>query len=242
MCNGVFHVVKYGPGANISAVHEISCWQPPVKEGIVNEVPAFTQHRIGDLQMLAVNDFKTYLTSYRNYQLLDGDANINIDSPKFDGFVIPNGHTFTCAASKFKSACLKYSSSKSATATSFTVPDLRDTFFKCDPGLPTAQMTPLSHIDSACTLPQHKHTGSLISNKRDFRFSLTNVQFEGRTTHTNNPQYLNSMHGGSKNSASRNVPSSYENDVGPKLMSIDLTCDANGMTCSYAGEDEEIWP
>lgn len=76
--------------------------------------------------MLACKNFGTYLTSYRKYHLIPYGSvqNVNINDPSFDGFVIPNGATFTCGENDFKEACAKYSSTRSEKATSFTVPNL----------------------------------------------------------------------------------------------------------------------
>ena len=81
---------------------------------------------------LTSKTFSAYLTDVCHYRLTDG--NIDINDASFDGWVIPNGKTFTCARENFKAACEKYSPSKSPDATVFTVPNLNGHFFCCNPG------------------------------------------------------------------------------------------------------------
>lgn len=75
-------------------------------------------------QLLLVNTGKMSLLEYlsgvygagiASYD--DGTQNVDISSPNFDGFVIPNGTTFSCGPSEFSEACKVFSQSKQQTAT-----------------------------------------------------------------------------------------------------------------------------
>jgi len=62
---------------------------------------AYNPHKVGDLQFLALGQsFQTYLTAYRGYTLKEFNngtlTNIDINHSSFDGYVIPNGTTFSC--------------------------------------------------------------------------------------------------------------------------------------------------
>ncbi len=78
------------------------------------------------------------MTKCRGYSIVDvgGVKNIDINSSSFDGYVIPNGATYKCAANDFKDACRLYAPSHSENSTTFTVPDLAG-FFKGNPAKQT---------------------------------------------------------------------------------------------------------
>lgn len=73
-----------------------------------------------------------------------------------------------------------YSASHSPTATSFTVPDMTDMFFKCDPGL--ASMTPLQRNASKVVLPQHSHGGKLISSSKNLPITFKSLTLDVRAS------------------------------------------------------------
>lgn len=242
VCDGYFSIMKYGPGVDneLSSPYTLSVWQPPGNPEIKNELTAYRRYKVGDLQCLAVNNFYQYLTEYRGYEIVDG--NINVTADTFDGFVVPNGQTIRCAASQFKSACKMYAEGNNPNATSFTLPNLTDTFFKCDPGLPASEMTPLSSVPYNNAVLAHNHNDILISNAKSVNINLKNVQFHVRTTQTGS-QFQNSVHGANGNSKKVNSTSDYKGkDVYPSITKVNLSCNVKDITCAEAGEDAESYP
>ena len=254
--NGEFNIVTYKPGIDQKQQTTIQVWQPPLTNTFINEVSAYNlhyMHKVGDVQLLAVNDFNTYLTSYRKYEMTNGNVNIYPSSSQyvFDGFVIPNGQTFTCAYNKFKSACKAYSSSHNENATSFTVPNLLDTFFKCDPGLPASQVQPLASIQSTNGMPAHTHSSRVMSSSSSSALELPPMQLAVRATQnvsetlvTNRPQFRNSVHY-AKSGRLATPATSFVNsdDVCPRIMALNLTCDIESTAiCQSSGEGGNVYP
>ena len=238
--DGKFTIVKYEPGVNKKSTYQISAWQPSKQEELRNELSVYNQHKVGDVQLLAVNDFYTYLTAYRGYSIVDG--NIDINASSFDGYVIPNGKEFICPSNKFYSACAAYSANKSRTATRFTVPNLTNTFFKCDPGLPTSQMTPLANVAGTVALPAHNHNGKMMSDGQTTTFTLKNLSFEVRGTNVG-AQYQNAIHYSPGGTSGKNTSvDDYVNGVYPQIQTINLTCNASEVTCHDSGDNEEAYP
>lgn len=246
--NGKFNVVKYLPGINQKSVHSISAWQPPSIEKIIDETGSYGMsylYKPGDIQLLAVKDFMSYLTAYRHYEI--SENNININSSTFDGFVIPNGETFNCATTAFKSACRLYSTSKTENATSFTVPDINDIFVKCDPGLPASQMQPLQTVNYSNVLVQHDHGGKLTRGSNDnIELELNNVVFSVRPTKNGDKskdQYKNAIHHGYETSEDAPMISYDEYEkYKPGIKEINLTCDVSISECTESGDDEQSYP
>lgn len=130
---GRFDIVKYLPGTNAHISNSISVCVPKSLQDTTDETLQYDPKSVGDLQMLAMScTFEHYLTAYRGYVLKNygGKQNIDISHSSFDGYVIPNGSTFTCKSSEFSAACELYATDgKGANSTSFTVPCL-STFIK----------------------------------------------------------------------------------------------------------------
>lgn len=249
---GKFNVITYGPGIDNSTITSIDAWQPQFQHQLINEISAYNKncmHKVGDLQLLAVKNFYTYLTSYRKYNIINSNIDINPSNDYvFDGFVIPNGQTFSCAYDKFKSACKMYSSSHNENATSFTVPDLTNTFFKCDPGLPASQMQPLAKVASTNGLPAHTHGSKAMSSNPSQTLELPPIQFTVRGTHnahgTSRIQFKNSVHYSTPGMKASLATSFVNSDqVSPRLMDFSLTCDMGAApSCSSTGDSGEVYP
>lgn len=136
---GYFDTIKYLPGYNEKKTSRISVDVPLRREYFDNQLTSYERHSIGDL--LLVNTGKITLYEYlreiygAELTTYNGLSNVNINKiSATNGFVIPNGTTFTCNSSEFKDACAAFSTDKQSTATSFTVPVI-DSFFKFNPGL-----------------------------------------------------------------------------------------------------------
>lgn len=126
---GRFDITKYFPGKDVYQTYQISACGPNFQASLIDQTNAYKPKKVGDLQMLAFNcTFYEYLANYRHYSIVDG--NVALDS-RFDGYVIPNGKTYTCARDEFKDACRVYGTGENAT--SFTVPNLYS-FVKANPG------------------------------------------------------------------------------------------------------------
>lgn len=190
-CNvyGQFDIVKYGPGL-ARTLSSISVCSPKM-DADVDVDPPYNPTTIGDLQMLAVNcTFEHYLTAYRGYALKtypDGTKNVDIFAPSFDGYIIPNGTTFTCKDTEFKDACKAYSGSQSAQK--FTVPCLSTFFSGFDssafvPGVAINNM-PLHYIEHQSAMLKHTH--SLDATITSQEITLQNVQFKKFTSFYNAP-------------------------------------------------------
>lgn len=247
MYDGKFKIVKHLPGLNQKQTYEISAWQPPVKNELCDETVLYAQYKVGDLQLIASKNFNNYLTSYRNYRLVDN--NIDITHSSFDGFVIPNGQTFRCSASQFREACQMYAGNPNAM--SFTVPNLSNTFFKCDPGLPEYQMKALDTINFHNAMPSHDHNDRLIANANSFSFQINNMQFELRGSNYTGDQYQNCVHHGKPGSTEKSASSYVKErdangvptyDVYPAIQTINLTCNIKDIECLEYGQNKESYP
>lgn len=252
--DGNFVITKYGPGYGMSATYTMPVYQPPAVSRIDSELSVYNRYKPGDIQNLAVNDFNTYLTAYRNYSLANygGKQNIDIYDESFDGFVIPNGATMTCNTGDFQDACRLYAVGGLPTATSFTVPNLEDMFFKGDPGLPTSQVRPMSIVPGHTALPQHNHGGRCIQNgdNNSVTVPLNNITFQVRGSGTTGAQFLNCVHacGYTGNSmtplefnnsqssgSSRRIPAS----MMPKFTRITIDGAIDGVKCETSGDGED---
>ena len=244
ICNGTLDVVKYGPGVGTSEISQLSVWSPRVRTGVKNELAVYSQYKIGDLQFLAVKDLFHYLSAYRGYKITNG--NIDINSQSFDGFVIPNGQQIKCSSNTFKGACKAYAGNQYAT--SFKLPDLTNTFFACDPGLPQTTMKALSVIPFNNAIPEHNHGGQITQFSDNVEFKLTNIGFSVRQTNTTSnamsyPQCV--AGGGNAKSQIQSVPvGGYVNNdsVCPKITKADIKCSVTSMKCNETGEDQESFP
>ena len=161
--------------------------------------------------------FGHYLSSYRGYATktyANGNVNIDIYNESFDGWVVPNGTTFACGANDFKDACAVYSSSKSPTATSFTVPNL-NTFISCNPGVQTTNA--IEHRNGQCGLSSHCH--SLRTEYDDSKKIKINVgSFKLYVSSTSDKQVLSFVHGG-KTSSKSSKPS----EISVDMIDVDAT-------------------
>lgn len=241
--DGKFTIVKYLPGVNERSINVISAYQPPATESLVNEAQTYADmhgiYKPGDLQFLAVKNFKDYLVKCRGYQL-NGTGNIDINSQSFDGFVIPNGQRYVCATNKFKTACKLYSSSQSENAIEFTVPDLHNMFVKCDPGLPTSQMSPLQHIEHHNALIAHDHGGAFAANVNNIELELNNVIFEIYGADVGK-QYKDTAHAGVGKLYDHPAYDEYKK-AKPRIKEINIKCSVNAAECIVAGNDDESYP
>jgi len=124
------------PGKDLKQTTTIQVAVPKYEHIVDDQVSGVDRFHAGDIVFIGCSNFENYLRQYRKYSLKSyaGTTNVDIDAAAFDGFVIPNGATFSCSSSTFKDACKIYSSSKREDATAFTVPNLT-TFFRCNPGL-----------------------------------------------------------------------------------------------------------
>lgn len=75
--------------------------------------------------------------------------NIDIMDPDFDGWVYPNGTTFSVTPGEFRDACEVYGDDDS-----FTVPNL-ESFIKANPGTMTEQAMSFRRFSNG--LPKHSH-------------------------------------------------------------------------------------
>ena len=175
-------------------------------------------------------------------------GNININDSSFDGFVIPNGKTFSCASDKFKTACRLYAGNENATQ--FTVPALPK-FFKCDPGLPASTMSPMASIPGRTVFLGHSHDGKVTLDSpvemqvdhADFHLTTglvgagvtKSVKDDGVLIAPGDPD-------GQDANDEKNPWMSYDDypdNCKPELVSINLTATMNdGFTCSTAGNDD----
>ena len=64
------------------------------------------------------------------------------------------------------------------------MPNLVDTFFKCDPGLPSTTMRALSSVPFKNAIVEHNHGGQLKQYSDNVGIKLTNVAFNVRETVT----------------------------------------------------------
>lgn len=260
---GSFNIVKHLPGNGLSNMHELSVWQPKnlgTNDNVV-ETSSSSNYHVGDIQFIASSNFKTYLTAYRGYTI--NNSNIDISLSSFDGFVIPNGATFTCQANEFQDACRAYSPSHDPYATSFTVPNLSNMFFKCDPGLPLASTRPLSVTTYHNALSNHTHTiiqnGDALSieitnlspvMKKSYKvqkipstyynMSFDNQEMKNRLSN----HYENCFFPGYSAKASKQMTNRplISPQIQPNIQSITLNCSVNGIECQPAGDDAESYP
>lgn len=94
---------------------------------------------VGELKFLPVKNLQEQYGS-KMCRYPGGKLNIDIFSEDFDGWVFPNGMTFTCKPGEFRNAVAAFGTSR----TSFQVPKL-DTFFQ---GItPSTQKEPLKRND-----------------------------------------------------------------------------------------------
>lgn len=189
------------------------------------------------------------MTAYRKYNFDNGTPNnININDSSFDGFVIPNGRTFTCAADKFKSACRLYAGNENAT--SFKVPDLSSKFFKCDPGLPVNTMSPMANVNGNTVFIGHSHSGNVnIAQSvnipcNDAMFSL--LAGVMGTGFIGNDGILIAI-GGDRDATDGDNPwmayDDYPANYKPGMNKIDLTATVNGgFSCAETGDNAASYP
>ena len=259
---GSFNIAKYFSGENESATYEISVFQPiSVMMYDTTSHASVNAHNVGDIQFIASKDFYTYLSVYRKYSIQGN--NINIADASFDGFVIPNGTTFNCQANEFQDACKAYSSNHDPFATSFTVPDLNNMFFKCDPGLPASQMTPLSVVSYHNAILNHTH--NIIQNGSEMSIKLANLtpimkkSFKIQTGTINAYYNANYANIEMKNRLSNHIENYFYPGYGrlatkqmanrtlsaqiqPKIEKITLNCNVSEFKCQATGEDSESYP
>lgn len=105
----------------------------------------------------------------------DGTENIDIHSKNFNGYVIPNGTTFTCEIDEFQDACEKFSSSKQKSATSFTVPSLQN-FPRLNPNVDSRlDSNELSVVLYKNILPSHTHK-VIGDSENPNKYTLSNIK------------------------------------------------------------------
>jgi len=80
--------------------------------------------KIGELQFVS-----TFSDSIPGMSLA-GNTWTLTDESQFDGWIYPDGKTVKCTGSQLQSACLEYAGNSSATT--FTLPNLTNAFFKGD--------------------------------------------------------------------------------------------------------------
>ena len=232
---GRFDITKYLPGEDAKHTYSISACGPEFVEHINNGV--YQSRRVGDIQLLAIDcTFEKYLTDCRKYQLIEsnGRKNVDINHASFDGYVIPNGMTYTCAADQFKDACRAYSSSHSENATSFTVPDLAG-FFKGNPATQTSNA--MQRIPFQNGLAEHNHLNGGKQIQNDYtgddvlRFSID--PFYQWTSATGWELCPGFVHGGTGRAAS---PTQFT------LKRLSFDANISVIDVALAGNDEESYP
>lgn len=124
--------------------------------------PSLNQHAIGALMFLPLSDiqtiYKSKMKSYGNYQ------NIDIDADDFNGWVFPNGTTFSCGPNDFTLAKKAFGKEVN---TSFTVPNLNMFFYAITQFQQNKK--PLGVRQQRCILGPHNH---------DFRITGINGKIE----------------------------------------------------------------
>lgn len=256
--DGDFKVTKYLPGEDCLSTYTIPLYQPSPVDETINELSSYNPYKPGDVQLVATKDFNAYLTGYRSYQLENG--NIKLYSDKFDGFVIPNGMALTCQPGDFQDACKLYAANHNPLATSFVLPNLSSIFFKCDPGLPTAQMSPLSVVEGHTALPKHNHSGKCTSASGNISLTLENLSFKVKGSaptagkSVDKQQYINCIHPAT--GQSKFTPKEYNDaypdkkipdDCMPHFTTISLDGIITRVQCEDSGDGEpgtqfESWP
>lgn len=190
---GKFTVRKYIPGEtrDENPKHyydkDIKVYTPPPQFKVVNPFEGMRKNA-GELAFFIPKDAREYITQVLGQKIKDG--NIDIDDENFNGYVLPNGHTFYCQSDEFLEACKLYSANHDPNATSFTVPDFSNMFFKCSPELVDYDV---KHPGQTA-LPAHTHemtsSGDMITNS-----NITTGGFSVIPTRTGK-QYNNSLHSG----------------------------------------------
>ena len=114
---------------------------------------AFHEYPIGALKFIPTKSLRTLfegkLYSYK------GKPNINIYDDDFNGWVFPNGTTFTCEAGEFPYAMQYYG--KAGSSTSFQVPDLTNLFLKGTTPLHREAMPPMQFNNAKVVIGPHTH-------------------------------------------------------------------------------------
>lgn len=229
---GTFNIRRFWPGVNKSYLSSIAVCAHEFQDKFENQLSAYNPRKVGDLQFLALGQsFETYLTKYRGYTLKSFNnnslRNVDISKDSFDGYVIPNGTTFSCRASQFKQACLTYAGNENATE--FTVPSL-DSFFKCNPGIQKTDA--MEHFQHQVGIKQHNHSGKI------------------QTDYTINPLYLNLGQAHQFTSSTGNavkgfVHSGYGSNstfANLSVVSIEIQAQTEKITVKPIENDDEPYP
>lgn len=237
---GVFNVTKYGPGIDVLSTNSISVYAPKQVVVSVDQTINYNPHTIGDLQHFTMTNctFETYLTGnpadgYCGYKLdrSGAVANIDIYSSSFDGWVVPNGKTYSCGANDFKAACRIFSGSE--TATSFTVPNLYS-FVSCNPANVETNAIEQRSCRNGVAPHMHQLQTSYFGTDDPLRFSLG--QFAFTTSSTSSKQVANFVHG---------ATGTDDNTLKKTTITIDLiTINAiiNGITVNDSMTADETYP
>lgn len=117
--------------------------------------PALFEPAVGQLLLLPVADLQALhapSSKLKTYGATGSMVNIDIHADDFNGWVFPNGTTFTCQPGEFAAAVEAFGDGQSKT--SFTVPDLQTFFY----GVTDKSMhQPLSVKDQQCIVGPHVH-------------------------------------------------------------------------------------
>lgn len=236
---GKFEVSKYGPGESISSMHEISVYVPTMKNELDNQLTSYKRYAFGEL--VFINSGKMvlsdYLTSAWGYQIVSG--NIDIHASSFNGFVVPNGTTFTCEPNEFISAKAAFAENGDTGATKFTVPNLT-AFFKSCPKTIEDIFTLNPH---QTVLLEHDHGGSSQSKytyKKDNPLKINAGKFwiwlSGTEGGSSKKNYL---HWGGKNSATGKADSKKLSSPKMTMKQVNINIDLSSATIDYYGNDEQ---
>ena len=228
---GRFDIVKYLPNVDRKRETSISVCAPAFQTSYVDETTSYDAKMVGEIQPLAIfSEFSSYLTGYRNYQLINvnGITNVDIYGSGFDGYVIPNGATYNCNANDFKDACAKYAGNPYAT--SFKVPTLTS-FIKGNAGSQLNNAMEWHTYHNA--MPNHTHS---INVKYESSIPLNmNLQNFYQYSADNSGDHCDMfVHGGAGKKASK--------EVHLDLTNIKIDAQLVNMKCANAGEDLESYP
>ena len=155
---GDFKIMKYTPGEDRHISSTVTMYQSLAFDyDIDDEAKKYINSvkSAGDILLLSFNNptctFKDYLMACRNVSAFTS-TNIDISDTNFDGYVLPNGDTFTCGADEFKDACKAFAGDPYAT--SFTVPDLHQQFVKLSDKPSDVTFQP---VEGHTAMPSHRH-------------------------------------------------------------------------------------
>ena len=238
---GKFEIIKNLPGYNEYSYNTITVDVPLKQTYIDNQLTGYNPHSIGDLLFIDTGNLtlEEYLTSIYGASLADyaGVQNIDINSQSFDGFVIPNGTTFSCQQNEFTDACKVFSSTKKETATRFTVPVL-DSFFKVNPGL--RKTDPTQKIPHHNAIVQHDHGGNINSNYTYSPLVVNTGQFKINTSLTKQSTSNHNFMANYVHYWMYDQPAKKKTIM--EITKVSINAEVNSMNMKESGSTDEVYP